>query len=138
MSSPGALTMEDIASLRELYADLTRICTQAQNRGVKVIVDAEYSWYQPAIDALTLALTREFNKLPSKKTPQTSKVQPLVYGTYQAYLQRSVKPSSHVSPILTPIPPEPQHTLSNHSLTPKLGTTRSGSSLYAVHTTLTK
>ncbi|KAG6854205.1 hypothetical protein C0991_009518 [Blastosporella zonata] len=83
------LTAEDIAALRDFHADLVRICEHAQKRGVKIIVDAEYSWYQPAIDALTLSLTRQFNKLPSPTNKDTSAVQPLIYGTYQAYLQRT-------------------------------------------------
>lgn len=41
------------------------------------------SWYQPAIDAYQLALMREFNKLGGKGI-----VQPLIYGTFQAYLRR--------------------------------------------------
>ncbi|RDB24578.1 Proline dehydrogenase 1, mitochondrial [Hypsizygus marmoreus] len=85
---PDALTPEEITSLRELHADLVRICTRAQQRGVKVIIDAEYSWYQPAIDALTLSLMRQFNKLPGPGE-KTTNVQPLVYGTYQAYLKRT-------------------------------------------------
>ncbi|KAF4584676.1 hypothetical protein EYR38_001906 [Pleurotus pulmonarius] len=85
-----ALTDEDIASLRDLHSDLIRICNRAQERGVRVIIDAEYSWYQPAIDALTLSLTRQFNKLPDTKSgSSTTSVSPLVYGTYQAYLRRT-------------------------------------------------
>ncbi|KAG5651290.1 hypothetical protein H0H81_009207 [Sphagnurus paluster] len=72
------LTPSDLAALRTLHTALRRICTRAASRGVRIIVDAEYTWYQPAIDALTLALTREFNVH-----------QPLVYGTYQAYLRRT-------------------------------------------------
>jgi proline dehydrogenase len=43
--------------------------------------------YQLAIDSLTLALSREFNR-PTDVSfrPQT----PLVYGTYQAYLRRGL------------------------------------------------
>ncbi|KAF4566625.1 hypothetical protein EYR36_012057 [Pleurotus pulmonarius] len=89
-STAQTLTDEDIASLRDLHSDLIRICQRAQERGVRVIIDAEYSWYQPAIDALALSLTRQFNKLPDNKSgsPKTS-VLPLVYGTYQAYLRRT-------------------------------------------------
>lgn len=36
------LTNEDLTSLKELKADLFRICQRAKERGVKVIVDAEY------------------------------------------------------------------------------------------------
>ena len=45
LSSPsvaGPLTEEDIAVLRELREDLIAICTRAQERGVRLIFDAEY------------------------------------------------------------------------------------------------
>lgn len=48
VTSPSNLSLspKDISSLRELYADLERICDRAQDRGVKVIVDAEYRYVQ--------------------------------------------------------------------------------------------
>jgi len=63
------------------------------NGGVYFVIDVTsitlhnvsiFSWYQPAIDAVALALMREFNKLTDPQHP----VQPLVYTTYQAYLRR--------------------------------------------------
>lgn len=59
-----------------------------------------HSWYQPAIDAMTLSLSQHFNKLD-----QSREVQPLVYGTYQAYLRRYVSAkifSLTISPQFTP------------------------------------
>ncbi|TFK57728.1 FAD-linked oxidoreductase [Heliocybe sulcata] len=89
-SSTEHLSATDIAELRELHEDLVRICTRAKERGVRVIMDAEYSWYQPAIDAYAHALMREFNKLSPCTSPSSSlQVQPLVYQTYQAYLRRT-------------------------------------------------
>ncbi|KAF7340317.1 Proline dehydrogenase [Mycena venus] len=85
-ATPGALSPSDLAMLRDLHADLTRICARAQARGVRIIIDAEYSWYQPALDALTFALMRRFNALPASGAGQP---QPLVYATYQAYLRRT-------------------------------------------------
>ncbi|KIY72746.1 FAD-linked oxidoreductase [Cylindrobasidium torrendii FP15055 ss-10] len=76
------ISPENIAALKDLHSDVFRICKRARERGVKVIVDAEYSWYQPALDAYQLSLMEEFNKVGSS-------VQPLVYGTYQAYLRRT-------------------------------------------------
>ena len=38
------LTQQDIDDLRELREDLIRICTRAQERGVKVIIDAEHRY----------------------------------------------------------------------------------------------
>lgn len=84
----GPLSTQDIQDLRELHANLVRICSKAQERGVKIIVDAEYSWYQPALDAFTLSLMREFNKLPHAKDT-TKTLQPLIYATFQAYLRRT-------------------------------------------------
>ncbi|TBU30788.1 FAD-linked oxidoreductase [Dichomitus squalens] len=98
-SLPGPLTRADIANLRELREDLVRICTRAQERGIRLIFDAEYSWYEPAIDAFTLDMMRYFNKLPSLpksswfgspgKVETSAGVQPLIYATYQAYLRRT-------------------------------------------------
>ncbi|TFK38690.1 FAD-linked oxidoreductase-like protein [Crucibulum laeve] len=86
--SAPELDKGDIDSLLDLHADLVKICIRAQERGVKIIIDAEYSWYQPALDALTLALMRQFNQL-SDSSSEASPVQPLIYGTYQAYLRRT-------------------------------------------------
>lgn len=87
LQPPMNMTTQDANDVFELYQDLVRICARAQERGVKLLLDAEYSWYQPAIDALTLALMREFNaRSPPNSNARTS---PLVYGTYQAYLRRT-------------------------------------------------
>ncbi len=43
--------------------------------------------FQAAVDAFQLSLMREFNKRPSGPIGR-DQVQPLVYGTYQAYLRR--------------------------------------------------
>ncbi|KAJ6581555.1 FAD-linked oxidoreductase-like protein [Mycena capillaripes] len=84
----GDLSDADLAMLRELHKDLQLICARAQARGVRIIIDAEYSWYQPAIDALTLALMRRFNALGAG-------TQPLVYATFQAYLRRTPAHLAH-------------------------------------------
>ena len=39
-----ALTPAQISGVRELYDDLVRICTRAQERGIIIIVDAEYRY----------------------------------------------------------------------------------------------
>ena len=38
-----SLTAEDLNSLKELKEDLYRICQRAKERGVKLIIDAEYT-----------------------------------------------------------------------------------------------
>ena len=42
--SNGHLTSEQVSGIRELYDDLVRICTHARERGIKIIVDAEYRY----------------------------------------------------------------------------------------------
>ncbi|KZV77590.1 FAD-linked oxidoreductase [Peniophora sp. CONT] len=87
---PGShMTPADLAALTDLHEDLKLICAHAQKRGVRVIIDAEYSWYQPAVDALTLELMREFNRLPSSDEEARRLATPLVYNTFQAYLRRT-------------------------------------------------
>ncbi|KLO17621.1 FAD-linked oxidoreductase [Schizopora paradoxa] len=101
-TSDSRLSEADVKDLKQLHENLIRICTRAKKRGVRIIVDAEHSWYQPAIDAYTLSLMRTFNKLPSStKASRTfgltttaradtePGVQPLVYATFQAYLRRA-------------------------------------------------
>ncbi|KAI6139212.1 FAD-linked oxidoreductase-like protein [Pisolithus tinctorius] len=97
------LMEEDVRDLQELYANLRRICLRAKERRIKIVIDAEYTWYQPAIDAFGHALMEQFNKLPenvwtkwlfsgssSQRGPQ-----PLVYMTYQAYLRRTPAHLAH-------------------------------------------
>ncbi|KAH9982077.1 FAD-linked oxidoreductase-like protein [Lactifluus volemus] len=96
---PGSpLSTQDLVDLRDLHEDLIQICTRARARDVRLIVDAEYSWYQPAVDSISLSLMREFNKDPSATLrwlprPFSSSAQlgppPLVYVTFQAYLRRT-------------------------------------------------
>ncbi|KAG8776921.1 hypothetical protein FRC12_000621 [Ceratobasidium sp. 428] len=85
----GGLTEEDIMSLRTLYDDLRRVCRRARERGIRLIFDAEHTWYQPGIDAFVMALSREFNQPPRVQRSSLPDEQPLVYGTYQAYLKRT-------------------------------------------------
>ncbi|KAI0761176.1 FAD-linked oxidoreductase [Trametes elegans] len=99
-AATGSLTEADIAALCELREDLHAICERARARGIRITVDAEHSWYQPAVDAFTLDMMRTFNKLPSpprtswfgsRKDAEvtTTNMQPLIYNTYQGYLRRT-------------------------------------------------
>ncbi|KAI0271717.1 FAD-linked oxidoreductase-like protein [Gloeopeniophorella convolvens] len=97
-STGSPLTAQDLADLRELHSDLTRICNRAKERNVRLIIDAEYSWYQPALDSISLELMREFNKtappvshwLPRLLSrPAQPSPPPLIYVTFQAYLRRT-------------------------------------------------
>ncbi|KAG8220728.1 FAD-linked oxidoreductase [Butyriboletus roseoflavus] len=97
---PAPLTAQDVEDLKELCHDLNKICTRAKDRNVRIILDAEHSWYQPAIDAFGHALMERFNKITShhrvtsrfafgSSKAQGPELQPMVYVTCQAYLRRT-------------------------------------------------
>ncbi|EKM60545.1 uncharacterized protein PHACADRAFT_246555 [Phanerochaete carnosa HHB-10118-sp] len=87
------LADQDILDLKDLFTDLNAICQHAHERGVKIIIDAEHSWYQPAIDAFAFALMSKYNR--SSSSSVSPNVQPLVYNTYQAYLRRNESHLAH-------------------------------------------
>lgn len=57
-----------------VYHRLDRICQAAFDGGISVFIDAEQSWYQDAIDFLTVEMMRKYNKDRA-----------VVYHTYQMY-----------------------------------------------------
>ncbi|OCF34036.1 hypothetical protein I316_04382 [Kwoniella heveanensis BCC8398] len=73
---PG-LSQGDFGQLQTLWERLDSLAEQAKSRGVRLILDAEETWLNPAIDGYTLLLSMKHNKKD-----------PVVYGTFQSYLQR--------------------------------------------------
>jgi proline dehydrogenase len=76
----GALTMATLDDNElQLLANLRRrvhgICKLANDLGVRVMLDAEWTEIQPAIDHLAVGMMREFNKERA-----------VVFNTYQTYL----------------------------------------------------
>ncbi|CAD6886992.1 unnamed protein product [Tilletia laevis] len=83
----AALPSEEQAALRQLWHALRRVTMCVKEKGnVRLLIDAEYSWYQPAIDAMYEALAAEFNSLADEEVMKRG---PLVFNTYQAYLRRT-------------------------------------------------
>ncbi|KAK8854911.1 hypothetical protein IAR55_003650 [Kwoniella newhampshirensis] len=76
----------DLEQLHELWSKVKRIGQRAKDNSIKLFVDAEHTFYQPALDAYTILLSQEFNRPPKEnKEPWHG---PLIYGTYQSYLVR--------------------------------------------------
>lgn len=90
----AALSPSDVQALKELWEVLREVANRAKQHGnVRIAVDAEYSWYQPAIDAMYEAIAAEFNR-PARTSSATDNdagqvTGPLLYNTFQAYLRRT-------------------------------------------------
>uniref|UniRef100_H3G771 Proline dehydrogenase n=1 Tax=Phytophthora ramorum TaxID=164328 RepID=H3G771_PHYRM len=65
--------------LRNMIARLESLANDAAERGVKLMVDAEQTYMQPAIDHLTLNLQRKYNRDGGD----------VIYNTFQCYLKMS-------------------------------------------------
>ena len=83
------------AKMKQRLYDLAAL---AQSEGVRIMIDAEQTYFQPAIDNLTYSLCRQFNtqqspQLPAQNNnnPPSSRFQPVVFSTYQMYLKDSFR-----------------------------------------------
>ncbi|KAK4052435.1 proline dehydrogenase [Microbotryomycetes sp. JL201] len=78
------LSDDDKQQLQKLYQGLRDVAREAKLGGVRLLIDAEQSWFQPAIDRMVDLLSEEFNKpAPGSTVPAA----PIVYNTYQTYLR---------------------------------------------------
>ena len=73
----ASLSAEEVEALRRMLGRLDAIAACAKEQGVRLMVDAEHSYFQPAIDHAVLRLQRTHN---SGASP------PVIFNTYQAYL----------------------------------------------------
>eukprot|EP00794_Sanderia_malayensis_P014298 gene14298-15786_t len=72
----STLTDEEIQEIENLRGRLGDIAKLAKEKGVRLMIDAEQSYFQPAISRLTLDCQRTYNK-----------GKPIVFNTYQCYLK---------------------------------------------------
>lgn len=79
-SAPEPLTDEEERDLQLAKERLWKLCRACDEASLPLLVDAEYTSVQPAIDYYTYNAASEFNK----------NEHPLVYGTIQAYLKDSL------------------------------------------------
>ena len=74
-----ALSREEDEMFRNMMRRIHTIAKAAKERDVRVMVDAEQSYFQPAINRITVELMRKYN---------TEKA--IIFNTYQCYLKVSV------------------------------------------------
>ncbi|BDA48708.1 Proline dehydrogenase 1, mitochondrial [Coccomyxa sp. Obi] len=73
-----ALSEEELRLLNNLMGRLYQLAEAAAAAGVRLMVDAEHSYFQPAIDHAAMELQRTFNRHT-----------PTIFNTYQCYLKDS-------------------------------------------------
>ncbi|TZF83742.1 proline dehydrogenase [Pedobacter sp. BS3] len=76
VSAGESLTAAERAEWTKLNGRVSMICAAAEHAGVPVMIDAEESWIQPAIDKLATEMMKRFNRDKA-----------VVYNTYQLYLR---------------------------------------------------
>ncbi|KEF62105.1 uncharacterized protein A1O9_00077 [Exophiala aquamarina CBS 119918] len=67
---------------------MRQICTKAQSRRVRILVDAEGSRYQRAIDEISLNLMAEFNQHSNSSRNENGRA--TILNTYQLYLKNNI------------------------------------------------
>ncbi len=74
ISEGKSLSVAEEAEFVRAKARVNQVCRTAFELGVPVMIDAEESWIQPAIDELALEMMRSYNREKA-----------IVYNTYQLY-----------------------------------------------------
>ncbi|KAG0247692.1 hypothetical protein BG011_001060 [Mortierella polycephala] len=74
---------KDLEDYKRVLLRMEKLCTQAKKTHTRLMIDAEQSYFQPAIDAVALHLMENFNHTPNADGP-------LIFNTYQMYLKDSL------------------------------------------------
>nr|XP_046225817.1 proline dehydrogenase 1, mitochondrial-like isoform X1 [Oncorhynchus gorbuscha] len=71
-------TVEEEKQMKRMLQRVDVLAKHAVDNGVRLMVDAEQTYFQPAISRLTLAMQRIFNR-----------EKPIIFNTYQCYLKEA-------------------------------------------------
>ncbi|EER18309.1 proline oxidase, putative [Perkinsus marinus ATCC 50983] len=72
---------DEVALLQSMYDRVDAACKAAYEGGVRILIDAEWTAIQPAIDRMAACMMRKYNGDDTKGA--------IVYNTYQTYLKNT-------------------------------------------------
>ena len=81
----AALNDEEVELMERMEKRVEKLVALADELDVRLMIDAEHSYFQPAIDNIVLNLQRKYNKNGKDR----------VYNTFQCYLKDSSEGSGH-------------------------------------------
>ncbi|KAM3184449.1 hypothetical protein ACTXT7_008354 [Hymenolepis weldensis] len=76
----STLTEQGVEEMRNMVQRIDHLAQYAKSKGVRLMIDAEHSYFQPAIRRISMEMMRRFNKEYS-----------IVFNTYQCYLKNALK-----------------------------------------------
>src|SRR5690606_9465126 len=82
-SNAPALTTDDMEDYKKLVHRLYDLCDYSETYHTRIMIDAEQSYFQHAVDHLANSLERRYNKVGNKHGP-------LILNTYQMYLKAAL------------------------------------------------
>lgn len=89
------LSAEELVLLKRMKARVYHLAELAKTLGVRLMIDAEHSYFQPAIDFVTQDLCKLYNSPGTTANADRSAVgsqrdTPVIFSTYQMYLKDSM------------------------------------------------
>ncbi|CAG8699132.1 14305_t:CDS:2, partial [Funneliformis caledonium] len=78
------LKQEDFEDYDKMMDRLKELCELARIKNVRLMIDAEQTYFQPAIDDVAMKLSAKYNKSDNKNGP-------IIFNTYQMYLKDSTE-----------------------------------------------
>ncbi|VDO11469.1 unnamed protein product [Rodentolepis nana] len=76
----STLTEQGVEEIRNMVHRIDHLAQYAKSKGVRLMVDAEHSYFQPAIRRITVEMMHRFNKECCT-----------IFNTYQCYLKNALK-----------------------------------------------
>lgn len=81
------VTSQDLSTANLVLKELEGLCSYAREKKVRIMMDAEQTYFQPAIDDVSLGLCQRFNEPLSGSASGSGLKYALIYNTYQLYLK---------------------------------------------------